>query len=155
MSQDEINILLTDITSIAIYAILFSIIFITGYINRASSIYNNAIKHNKEKLSVLAWYPFINIIAIAKLANRSYIPALISSVSELIFTIYAVICCIIEKQVLSWAIIIFIIIYLINSIFYYFIIKTYMDTYHPDKSNAYILFSSIIPLFKYLIFIEF
>lgn len=155
MNSSEMYILLTNITSIAIYIVILSIIFIFGYINRATNIYNTASKYGYDKISAFAWYPFTSSVTMAKLADCNFLPSLVTSVIAVFTTIGLSALCIVTRQLHTSVIIIITVVYTLYSLCHYFVLKAYMNKFYPDKSETYILFSSFVPFFKYLIHINF
>lgn len=146
---------LTNITSGAVYIIIFAIMLMVGYMNRATAVYNNALNNGISKYAAFAWFPFTSVITMAKLAKCTFIPALISSILFYATTGVSIAIMIIKGTVILRLIWLCGAMYLLSCICHFFVLKKYMNKFFPDVSTGYIAFASIVPLYKLLIHINF
>ena len=148
-------LLLTDVTTASVYIIIFALIFMIGYVTRALSLYNTSIDKGYTKEAAFAWYPFTSAVTMGKLAGSTFYPALITSILFFGTLLSAVVVMALNKIIISWLIWLCVWLYAIYSISCFFLLKKYMNKFHPDVSDSYIAFASAVPFFKYLIHISF
>lgn len=146
-------LLLTDIVTICIYATIFLMLFLIGFVFRSRILYSNARETLSEEVSSNAWYPILNIITMGETVQCNYIIALVASVMFILATPTSLLFLI--TKVLSSKICIAMIIffYLLYSTCHTVILKKYMNKFSPETSDLCIIVSGYIPLLKYYIHI--
>lgn len=148
-------ILIADVTTFSVYIVIFTLVFMVGYIKRATAVYNTALKHKGSQYADLAWYPFCGVIAMANLTKSKYGVAVTSSILFFIAFACMLVVMLINKAVTGWLLGLCAVLYILYGIAHFKILKKYMNCYYPDISDGYIVFSCIMPFFKYLIHIDF
>ncbi len=152
--MDEI-IFLTNITSVSVYIIIFTLIFMLGYVKRALSLYNTALANKCTSGANFAWYPFSGVVTMAKLTRSKPVPAVVTSVMFFASCAFAAIIMLINKTFMAWTLWLCAVMYIIYGAVHFTVLKKYMNKFYPDVSNGYIAFACIAPFYKYLIHIAF
>lgn len=155
MNEYAEYILQSNITAAGIYIVIFTLIFMVGYVKRATAVYNIALKNKCTQYADFAWYPFCTVITMAKLTKSKYMAAVVSSVLFFSVFVCALVAMLVTKAFIGWLAFLCVVLYAIYGIAHFKLLKKYMNSFHPDVSDGYIVFSCIMPFFKYIVHIEF
>lgn len=144
-------LLLTDIVTICIYATVFLILFLIGFVFRSIILYSNARKTLSEDIASNAWYPLLNIITMGETVQCNYVVALATSIMFILATptfLLLLITNVISSNICIAMILFF---YVLYSTCHTILLKKYMNKFSPETSDLCIIVSGYIPLLKYYI----
>lgn len=155
MNEYAEYILQSNITAVGIYIVIFTLVFMVGYVKRATAVYNIALKNKCAQYADFAWYPFCTVITMAKLTKSKSTMAVVSSLLFFVAFICALVVMLVTKTFIGWLACLCVVLYVIYGATHFKLLKKYMNSFYPDVSDGYIVFSCIMPFFKYIIHIEF
>lgn len=148
MSSIDDIIKVTGVYSAAVYAIIFTLFFVVGYYNRCNELYNSCAAKMDDNTASKAWFPFVNVIPMARSVNASYLPALISLIVFALGLTASVVLFLLKVLTLKLALVIVLALYLLHSLCHYLLLRKYMHAFYPQTSEFCIVACCFIPLFK-------
>ena len=148
MSSIDDIIKVTGVYSAAVYAIIFTILLVVGYYNRCNELYNLCADKMDDNTASKAWFPFVNVIPMARAVNTSFLPAFISLIVFALCLVASAVLFLLKVLTLNLAIFIVLFTYVIHSVCHYLLLRKYMHTFFPQTSEFCIVACCFIPLFK-------
>lgn len=151
--SDEIKnmLLMTNIVTICIYAVIFLSLFLIGYCLRAKNLYDHTKELLTEELASNAWYPVVSTMTMGKAADCKYVYSMIATILFIVCVPLMSVLMIADIMTSSVCFKIIIIFYLLYSTCHTIVLKKYMNKFYPETSDLCIIVSGYVPFLKYFV----
>lgn len=151
--SDEIRnmLLMTNIVTICIYAVIFLSLFLIGYCLRAQNLYNHTKEVLTEDVASNAWYPIVSVMTMGKAVGCRYIYSMIATILFVVSVPLMSIFMIADLADYDMCFKVIVCLYILYSTCHTFVLKKYMNKFYPEISDLCIIISGYVPFLKYFV----
>lgn len=140
-----------DVTTAYVYAVMFVLLFLIGYIKSASDTFELTDEAKDEFSATAVWIPIVHYMVWARLGGvkKLGIVACVTCSLTTAGLIVTAVLSIVAKKLVVEAVVLTAVIYIVNAVVDFFIFSAFFNKYKRNISTGVVLFASFVPLFKY------